>query len=258
MNRKNLVIFFATVLFLIGACSLPSRISQTASPTPNPQGGLSQTPPPTGNEPQGGSQTDIQATFPVAPDSQMKSPDNYDPTDPSGSFTILSQANIDTLVKYYADELPTQGWTSRYTDANFTGGVTQYWKKDNVYLSMEFGYEEGQVTIHCQFNRVDPQAAQKLPKDFPLPGQFEMVEAEETSWEVVHSSRLYRCNEVLHSKIVCTKLETGSYAGTNARQLRRQRLWRKCNLSGRSLAHCDDRPQTNQPAFIHNAGWECS
>lgn len=184
MNRKNLVIFFATVLFLIGACSLPSRISQTASPTPNPQGGLSQTPPPTGNEPQGGSQTDIQATFPVAPDSQMKSPDNYDPTDPSGSFTILSQANIDTLVKYYADELPTQGWTSRYTDANFTGGVTQYWRKDNVYLSMEFGYEEGQVTIHCQFNRVDPQAAQKLPKDFPLPGQFEMVEAEETSWEL--------------------------------------------------------------------------
>jgi hypothetical protein len=87
------------------------------------------------------------------------------------------------VVKYYTQKLPTQGWTLRYTDANFTGGATQYWKKDNLYLIVNIGFEDGQLTIHCQYNMVNVQAAQKLPKDFPLPAQFEMVNAEDTSWE---------------------------------------------------------------------------
>jgi hypothetical protein len=113
----------------------------------------------------------------------MTSPGSNDPNDPSGSFNIQSQSSPEALAKFYADTLPTQGWTLRYTDANFTGGVTQYWKKDNTYLSMDIGFDQGQLRIHCQYDRVEAQLAQKLPKDFPLPAQFEMVSAEDTSWE---------------------------------------------------------------------------
>ncbi len=119
----------------------------------------------------------------MPPDSQITQPDDSEPNDPSGSFTIQSQSTPDAVNKFYADTLPTQGWTLRYTDANFTGGVNQYWKKDNIYLSLDIGFEEGQLTIKCHYNLVEAQAAQKLPKDFPLPAQAEMVNAEDASWE---------------------------------------------------------------------------
>ena len=205
MNRKNMIVFFIAILFLVGACSFSSRATQVVPPTPNSatnpsmqetatqppinretgQGGsqaATQPPLPAGNG-QGGPQTDIQGSFPVAPDSQMTSPGSNDPNDPSGSFNIQSQSTPEAVAKFYADTLPTQGWTLRYTDANFTGGVTQYWKKDNIYLSMDIGFDQGQLRIHCQYDRVEVQLAQKLPKDFPLPAQFEMVSAEDTSWE---------------------------------------------------------------------------
>ena len=38
MNHKNLVIFFVTVLFLMGACNLPARISQGTAQPSNPTG----------------------------------------------------------------------------------------------------------------------------------------------------------------------------------------------------------------------------
>jgi hypothetical protein len=205
MNRKNMIVFFIAILFLVGACSFSARATQVVPPTSNPptnssmqetatqppinrengQGGAqaaTQPPLPAGNG-QGGPQTDIQESFPVAPDSQMTSPGSNDPNDPSGSFNIQSQSTPEAVAKFYADTLPAQGWTLRYTDANFTGGVTQYWKKDNTYLSMDIGFDQGQLRIHCQYDRVEAQLAQKLPKDFPLPAQFEMVSAEDTSWE---------------------------------------------------------------------------
>jgi hypothetical protein len=129
-------------------------------------------------------ETDIQKTFPLAPLSLMASPDTYNPTIPSESFIIKSQFSLDTLVKFYAHDLPAQGWSLRYTDANYSGGLTQYWKKDNIYLSMDFGPGTGQVTIHCLFDWVEARFAQKKPGDFPLPGHSEMVKAEETSWEL--------------------------------------------------------------------------
>jgi hypothetical protein len=101
----------------------------------------------------------------------------------SDSFTILSQSSIQAVIQYYTDELPKQGWASRYSDPNFTGGVIQYWKRDNIYLSLDFGFIDGQLTIQGQYKDVEPQEAQKLPKDFPLPGQAEMVDAGDTSWE---------------------------------------------------------------------------
>ncbi len=205
MNRKNLVIFFIATLFLVGACNLAAHTTQSAPPDSNPPANPSQPatatqPPLSGGNGQGssltatqpplsagngtnGSKPDIQGTFPLPPESQITSPDSSDPGDPSGSFTIQSQSTPDAVVKFYANTLPTQGWSLRYTDANFTGGATQYWKKANIYLTVQIGFEDNQLTIQCQYELVEAQAAQKLPKDFPLPPQFEMISASDSSWE---------------------------------------------------------------------------
>ena len=205
MNRKNLTIFFVAILFLVGACSFSSQATQAVPPASNTPGSPAQPatatqPPLSGGSKQIGSQTatqpplsagngtsgsqvGIQNTFPLPPDSQITQPDDSEPTDLGGGFTIQSQSSPDAVNKFYAGALPPLGWTLRYTDANFTGGVNQFWKKDNLYLSLDFGFEKGQLTIRCQYDRVESQLAQKLPKDFPLPAQFEMVKAEDTSWE---------------------------------------------------------------------------
>ncbi|HVM70854.1 MAG TPA: hypothetical protein VMT91_03785, partial [Anaerolineales bacterium] len=60
---------------------------------------------------------------------------------------------------------------------------TQYWKKGNLYLTVNIGFEDSRLAIKCQYELVETQAAQKLPKDFPLPPQAEMVSAQNTSWE---------------------------------------------------------------------------
>jgi hypothetical protein len=169
MNRKNLILPMIALL-LLGGCSLP--FFQIAEQPANPPSSASLP------------KTDIQKTFPLAPLSLMASPDTYNPAIPSGSFIIKSQSSLDTLAKFYSHDLPAQGWSLRYTDANYSGGLTQYWKKDNIYLSMDFGPGTGQVTIHCLFDWVKTRSAQKLPGDFPLPGHSEMVKAEETSWEL--------------------------------------------------------------------------
>ncbi|MGD0879811.1 MAG: hypothetical protein ABSA01_16925 [Anaerolineales bacterium] len=171
MTPKKLILLLVTSVLFCG-CSLPFGISPNMQQTYNPTGNPAQ------------AQADVQESFPVAPDSRMASPDTYDPNNPGGSFTIPSQSSLETAVKFYANELPRQGWTLRYTDANFTGGQTQYWKKDTIFLSMDFGYGAGRVTIRGLYDRVEARFAQKLPRDFPLPGRFEMVKAEETSWEL--------------------------------------------------------------------------
>ncbi|MGD0750445.1 MAG: hypothetical protein ABSA23_03440 [Anaerolineales bacterium] len=205
MNRKNLIIFFITILFLVGACNLASHTTQSAPPNSNPSGNPSVTetatqpplsggngqggsqaatqPPLTGGNGQSGSQANVQSTFPLPPDSQVTQPDDSSPTDTGGGFTIQSQSSPNDVNTFYAQALPPLGWTLRYTDANFTGGVTQYWKKDNIYLSVNIGFDQGMLNIHCQYERVEAQLAQKLPKGFPLPSQFEMVQASDSSWE---------------------------------------------------------------------------
>ena len=201
MNHKNLIMFFVAAFLLVGACTLVSHPTPSVPPTSalenNPsqpeiatqpplsgENGQTATQPPlSGGNAQSGSLADFQGTFPLPPDSKITSPDLTPSNDPSGGFTIQSQSGMAAVVKYYAETLPAQGWTSRYTDANFIGGVTQYWKKDNIYLSLNFGFDQGQLTIHCQYDRLEAQPAQKLPKGFPLPAQSEMVLAQPTSWE---------------------------------------------------------------------------
>ena len=205
MNLKNLIFFFIATLFLVGACSLSAHATPGVPPTSNSQGNQVQPgtatqpplsggngqgatqpatqPPVSGGNGQSGSQANIQSTFPLPPESQVTQPDESSPTDTSGGFTIQSQSSPVTVNTFYSGALPPLGWTLRYTDANFTGGVNQYWKKGNVYLSLDIGFEEGVLNIHCQYDRVEAQLAQKLPKGFPLPAQFEMVSADDSSWE---------------------------------------------------------------------------
>ncbi len=111
------------------------------------------------------------------------SPIPNDPEATSGSFRILSSADIATVVKFYETELPKQGWLLRYTDPNFPCGVQQDWKNDTIYLLLIFGYENSSLYIHVQFNRVDAQSLNKYLADFPLPESSELVYSSTTSWE---------------------------------------------------------------------------
>jgi hypothetical protein len=179
MNHKNLIILFIAILFIAGACGLPSGIipvstEQAATQTPSHAKIRTATP-----------QTSVAESFPLAPDSQMdpNSSGSQDPQDKNGNITIHSTAAPDVAVTFYETELPQQGWTLRYSDSNYTCGVTQYWKKDNIYLRLDFIYEETGLSIKGQYTHVDPQAIQELPKDFPLPEETELIDASDTSWE---------------------------------------------------------------------------
>ena len=207
MSRKHLIIILIALFVLVGACILPVGSSQKVpqNSNPQPQTSTPQNPVNSTSQPelatqtptfvgtgQSASQTTVQKSFPLAPNSQFdeNSISSEETNDKSGYFTINSQAAIDSLVNFYSSELPKQGWTFRYFDANNSGGVTQYWKKDNTYLSLDFGFfGEGHLSIRCAYQRVDSTAAQTLPKDFPLPEQAELVEAQPTSWQIyVHQN----------------------------------------------------------------------
>jgi hypothetical protein len=124
-------------------------------------------------------------SFSVPPDSQMDSGSSIsnDPDATSGSFRILSSADLATVVKFYETELPKQGWLLRYTDPNFPCGVRQYWKNDTIYLLLIFGYEDSSLYIDVQYKRVDAQSLNKYLADFPLPESSELVYSSATSWE---------------------------------------------------------------------------
>jgi hypothetical protein len=179
MNHKNLIILFIAILFIAGACGLPSGIIPVVTEqaaTQNPSHAESQAATP---------QTSVAESFPIAPDSQMdpNSSGSQDPQDKNGNITIHSTAAPDVAVTFYETELPQQGWTLRYSDSNYMCGVTQYWKKDNIYMRLDFIYEETGLSIKGQYTRVDPQAIQELPKDFLLPEEDELIDASDTSWE---------------------------------------------------------------------------
>ena len=188
---RKILIFLLAILFIGGACSLPSAIKavtpqNTILPaTPTQSQAATQAPTSSGSN-QSESQATVQESIPLAPDSRFdpNRASSEKPDDKNGSFTINSQSTIDSLVHFYADELPKQSWTLRYVDANRMGGVTQSWEKGNIYLSLDFGFEDGQLLIKGNYHRLDPQAAQKLPKDFPLPVQAELVDASDNYWQI--------------------------------------------------------------------------
>jgi len=198
--RIGMLVLIAAMLLVL-ACALPTFAvpfsvqvsipgSAVATPSPSGAGALaSALPTQTSAAPvqPSSSSASFLSSFPLAPQSQFdqdRSGSADEPGNPSGSFVILSQSTLTDLIGYYTAALPKAGWTSRYVDANFTGGVNQYWKKDNVYLTLDFGYDNGQLVIQGQYDQVDPQAAQTLPSGFPLPDKTEIVQASKTSWDL--------------------------------------------------------------------------
>jgi hypothetical protein len=124
----------------------------------------------------------LSKSFPLPADTTID-PESVSEDNPArGSFTLRSTAALSALVDFYKTTLPAQGWTSRYTDANALGGVTQFWKKDNLYLSMQFGYDTAGALVQIRYQRVAADALGKLPEDFPVPDKAELTDASDTAW----------------------------------------------------------------------------
>ncbi len=122
--------------------------------------------------------------FPLPADTEID-PKNVNEGDPDrGSFTLRSTAALDGLVDFYKTTLPTEGWTYRSTDANYLGGVTQFWKKDNSYISLQFGYDKNEVVVEIKYSRIAADALEKLPKDFLVPDKAELTNASNRSWDL--------------------------------------------------------------------------
>jgi hypothetical protein len=129
-----------------------------------------------------GPQEALSESFPLPADTTID-PESVSENNPAyGSFKLRSTAALSALVDFYQTTLPTQGWTYRYTDANTIGGVTQFWKKDNLYLSMQFGYDNTGALVKINYQRVAADALDKLPKDFPIPDKAELTDASDASW----------------------------------------------------------------------------
>ena len=189
---KNAFILWITALFIFSmACSLsagesdaPSSGKSTAQSTAS----LKSTTAAHGAE---GAQKEsgeapveaLSKSLPLPPGAEID-PESISEADPGrGSFTLRSNAPIDGLVDFYKTALPVQGWNSRYTDANEFGGVTQFWKKESTYLSLQFGYETAGAVVKIKYQTVAADALEKLPADFPVPDKAELTNAMDTTWD---------------------------------------------------------------------------
>jgi len=125
----------------------------------------------------------LSKSFPLPAGAEID-PETVAEDDPGGgAFTLRFTAPISELVDFYAHALPTQGWILRYADANTIGGVTQFWKKENVYLSLQFGYDAAGAVVKVKYQTVAADALKKLPADFPIPAKAELTNALDTSWD---------------------------------------------------------------------------
>ncbi len=122
-------------------------------------------------------------SFPLAPDTSID-PESVSEPDPSrGSFKLRSKAALGGLVDFYSATLSAQGWTHRYTDANTIGGVTQFWKKEDVYLSLQFGYDSIGAVVRIKYQSVAADALGRLPADLTIPDKAELTNAFDTTWD---------------------------------------------------------------------------
>lgn len=161
------------------ACSLGTSLSATPSNSVAPSYVMTEEVPSTQTNPE----EVLSKSFPLPVDTTID-PKTISENDPaSGLFTLRSTAGLSTLVDFYTTTLPNQAWTYRYTDANYLGGVTQFWKKDNLYLSLQFGYDNEGVVVKIRYDRLAADALGKLPKDFPIPGKAELTNTSTTTWD---------------------------------------------------------------------------
>jgi hypothetical protein len=189
MDQKHAFPLFLVVCLLAVACSLPFGAAQPVLPAASTQSDAGGTPSSTTKGfPSEGlkvSLADMLKSFPMPPDSQTDTGGaiSNDPEATSGSFRILSGADLAAVVKFYERELLKQGWLLRYTDPIPSCGATQYWKNDTIFLALIFGYEDSRLYIHVQYKRVDRQSLNKYLADFPIPASSELVNSSDTSWE---------------------------------------------------------------------------
>lgn len=155
-------------------------------------------------------------SFPLAPGTSLdySSLGETEPGDSHGSFTLLaSDTSVTQLADFYGKELPKLGWTLRYSDNNFLGGLTQNWKQDNTYLTLDFLYEEDQLVAKARYERIDPEAAQGLPEDFPLPPKAELISASDTSWTYYVPQELTQVTAFLDQEFQVLGWEQGTVMG---------------------------------------------
>jgi hypothetical protein len=186
----GLIALFSSVL----ACGLEGGKTSNpsaAEPTPPPAyskeaPSVAETVPEVGEEPQDqvGSSGGISDSFPL-PEGTAINPDSINEDDPNrGSFELDTTIRLSDLVDFYQLMLPDQGWNYRYTDANTQGGVTQYWKYIDKYVSVQFGYDQDEEVVRVDYVRVGPEAVVRFPANFPLPENAEFTRAGDTSWNL--------------------------------------------------------------------------
>lgn len=135
-------------------------------------------------EDQAGAAETLSNSFPL-PDGTTIDADSINEDDPDrGSFELDTTADLGGLVDFYQTALTDLGWTYRYTDANTLGGVTQYWKYIEKYVTVQYGYDQTRELVRIEYDRVGPDAFVHLPKDFPLPENVEFTRAGDTSWDL--------------------------------------------------------------------------
>jgi len=186
-GKKALLLWLAALVATSLACSLvggrsdaPSSSDATQA-TPSAQSASS----PGAGVPSGqtGATEALSASFPLPPDTSID-PESVSEEDPGrGSFELRSTAALDGLVGFYEATLPVQGWTHRYTDANTIGGVTQFWKKGNLYLSLQFGYDSIGAVARIEYQSVAADALGALPPDFTIPDEAELTTSRNTTWD---------------------------------------------------------------------------
>ena len=194
IKKLSLLIGFIALFSSVLACGLEGGKSSNpsaAEPTPPPAyskeaPSVAETVPEVGEEPQDqvGSSGGISDSFPL-PEGTAINPDSINEDDPNrGSFELDTTIRLSDLVDFYQFMLPDQGWNYRYTDANTQGGVTQYWKYIDKYVSVQFGYDQDEEVVRVDYVRVGPEAVVRFPANFPLPENAEFTRAGDTSWNL--------------------------------------------------------------------------
>jgi hypothetical protein len=153
-------------------------------------------------------------SFPLAPGTSLDRSSLSEPGDSHGYFSLLtSNSTVSKLADFYESELAKLGWTLRYSDNNFQGGLIQYWKQDGTYLTLDFKYEDDQLVADARYQRIDPEATQNLPADFPLPAQAELISASGTSWTYYVPQELTEVATFLDQKFQDLGWEQGTVLG---------------------------------------------
>lgn len=194
MGKKILLLLLVGLVAASLACSLvggrsaaPSTpVASSSAPdqgAPIPLAGSPITPGPGVPSGQTGATEALSASLPLPPETSID-PESVSEDDPGrGSFALRSTAALDGVVGFYEATLPAQGWTHRYTDANTIGGVTQFWKKGNSYLSLQFGYDSVGAVVRIKYQSVAAEALGALPADLAIPDEAELTNSRNTTWD---------------------------------------------------------------------------